>query len=69
MCIAGWKCLGTPSLVKKYPKLVLKNKNKLISGLHEKYLGPFSTIFGDMKAIKPLYILTGLLTLYPPGKK
>ena len=29
----------------------------------------FFTIFGDMKAIKPLYFLTGSLTLYLTGKR
>ena len=26
-------------------------------------------IFGDMKAIKPFYLLTGFLTLYPRRKR
>ena len=29
---------------------------------------PDFATFGDMKAMKPLYILTGFLTLYPSGK-
>ena len=37
--------------------------------IHERCLGPFLTIFGDMKAITPLYFLTGFLALYHAGKR
>ena len=37
--------------------------------MYEECLGPFLTIFGDIKAIKAIYLLTGILTLYPPGKQ
>ena len=35
--------------------------------MYKKCLGPLLTIFVDMKAIKPLYLLTGFLTLNPSG--
>ena len=44
----------------------MKKYNKSI---YEKCLGPFLTIFGNRKAIKSLYFLTGFLTLYPSGKR
>ena len=37
--------------------------------MYEKCRGPFLTIFGDTKAIKPHYVLTGFLNLYPSGKR
>ena len=43
--------------------------NKYKKWIYEKCLGPFLTIVGDMRAINPLYFLTGFLPLYPPGKR
>ena len=45
---------------------MFKTYNKSI---YEKCLGPFLTIFGDTKAITPIYFLTGFLTLYPSGER
>ena len=43
--------------------------NKYKQSMYDKSLGPFLIIFGNMTAIKSLYLLTGFLTLYPPRKR
>ena len=66
---ASYTAQGPQKQSETFKHILFMFRMKNNQSMCEKCLGPFLTIFGDMKSINPLYFLTGFLTLFPPGKR